>query len=100
MHDVLARVSLARLCHTLSRARSLGGMCNNISVSTIFFLGIIFSWAYHHMIYLYILFVSERPDIKSQFTSILYQLLLDPSDRVCFEAIMCVLGKSDATERY
>ncbi|ONK62002.1 uncharacterized protein A4U43_C08F35790 [Asparagus officinalis] len=65
LHDVLARVSLARLCHTLSRARSL----------------------------------EERPDIKSQFTSILYQLLLDPSDRVCFEAIMCVLGKSDTTER-
>ncbi|KAM0948360.1 putative SH3 domain-containing protein [Dioscorea sansibarensis] len=65
LHDVLARISLARLCHTLSRARSL----------------------------------DERPDIKSQFASILYQLLLDPSDRVCFEAILCVLGKFDNTER-
>lgn len=42
---------------------------------------------------------AERPDIKSQFTSVLYQLLLDPSDRVCFEAILCVLGKFDNTER-
>ncbi|XP_077225719.1 SH3 domain-containing protein isoform X2 [Tasmannia lanceolata] len=65
LHDVLARVSLARLCHTLSRARAL----------------------------------DERPDIKSQFTSVLYQLLLDPSERVCFEAILCVLGKFDNTER-
>ncbi|XXG66397.1 hypothetical protein AAC387_Pa05g3885 [Persea americana] len=65
LHDVLARISLARLCHTLSRARAL----------------------------------DERPDIKSQFTSVLYQLLLDPSDRVCFEAILCVLGKFDNTER-
>lgn len=65
LHDVLARVSLVRLCHTLSRARSL----------------------------------DERHDIRSQFTSLLYQLLLDPSERVCFEAIMCVLGKSDTTER-
>ncbi|KAI0502107.1 hypothetical protein KFK09_017053 [Dendrobium nobile] len=65
LHDVLARVSLARLCYMISRARSL----------------------------------DERPDIKSQFNSILYQLLLDPSDRVCFEAILCVLGKFDNTER-
>ncbi|CAA7389853.1 unnamed protein product [Spirodela intermedia] len=65
LHDVLARVSLARLCHTLSRARAL----------------------------------DERPDIKAQFLSLLYQLLLDPSDRVCFEAILCVLGKFDNTER-
>lgn len=41
----------------------------------------------------------ERPDIKSQFNSVLYQLLLDPSERVCFEAILCVLGKSDNTDR-
>ncbi|XP_074578374.1 uncharacterized protein LOC141834884 [Curcuma longa] len=65
LHDVLARVSLARLCHTISRARAL----------------------------------HERPDITSQFSSLLYQLLLDPSDRVCFEAILCVLGKFDNTER-
>ncbi|KAJ9145637.1 hypothetical protein P3X46_027999 [Hevea brasiliensis] len=65
LHDVLARVSLARLCHTISRARAL----------------------------------DERPDIKSQFNSVLYQLLLDPSERVCFEAILCVLGKCDNTER-
>lgn len=52
-----------------------------------------------YVVHLKNLFVSERPDIKSQFTSILYQLLLDPSDRVCFEAIMCVLGKSDTAER-
>ncbi|KAL5540138.1 hypothetical protein UlMin_042362 [Ulmus minor] len=65
LHDVLARVALARLCHTVSRARSL----------------------------------DERPDIKSQFNSVLYQLLLDPSERVCFEAILCVLGKHDNTER-
>ncbi|THU53595.1 hypothetical protein C4D60_Mb10t16080 [Musa balbisiana] len=65
LHDVLARVSLARLCHSLSRARAL----------------------------------DERPDITSQFSSLLYQLLLDPSDRVCFEAILCVLGKFDNTER-
>nr|XP_010928926.1 uncharacterized protein LOC105050551 isoform X2 [Elaeis guineensis] len=65
LHDVLARVFLARLCHTLSRARAL----------------------------------DERPDITSQYSSLLYQLLLDPSDRVCFEAILCVLGKFDSTER-
>ncbi|XP_011625800.1 uncharacterized protein LOC18440835 isoform X2 [Amborella trichopoda] len=65
LHDVLARICLARLCHTLSRTRTL----------------------------------DERPDIKAQFTAMLYQLLLDPSERVCFEAIMCVLGKFDNTER-
>jgi hypothetical protein len=65
LHDVLARVALAKLCYTISRARSL----------------------------------DERPDIKSQFNSLLYQLLLDPSERVCFEAILCVLGKFDNTER-
>ncbi|KAI4315583.1 hypothetical protein L6164_028378 [Bauhinia variegata] len=65
LHDVLARVSLARLCHTISRARVLDG----------------------------------GPDIRSQFNSVLYQLLLDPSERVCFEAILCVLGKYDNTER-
>ncbi|KAL3535010.1 hypothetical protein ACH5RR_003471 [Cinchona calisaya] len=65
LHDVLARVALARLCHTISRARSL----------------------------------DDRPDIRSQFGSVLYQLLLDPSERVCFEAILCVLGKLDNAER-
>ncbi|KAK7358477.1 hypothetical protein VNO77_00405 [Canavalia gladiata] len=65
LHDVLARVSLARLCCSISRARAL----------------------------------DERPDIRSQFNSVLYQLLLDPSERVCFEAILCVLGKYDNTER-
>lgn len=43
---------------------------------------------------------TDRPDIRSQFSSVLYQLLLDPSERVCFEAILCVLGKFDNTERY
>ncbi|KAL9230418.1 hypothetical protein vseg_005771 [Gypsophila vaccaria] len=66
LHDVFARVALAKLCHTVSRARAL----------------------------------DERPDIKSQFNSLLYQLLLDPSERVCFEAILCVLGKFDNSERY
>ncbi|CAM8931585.1 unnamed protein product [Rhodiola kirilowii] len=65
LHDVLARVSLTRLCYTLSRARAL----------------------------------DDRPDIKSQFSSVLFQLLLDPSERVCFEAISCVLGKFDNVER-
>ncbi|CAL4913702.1 unnamed protein product [Urochloa decumbens] len=65
LHDVLARVYLAKLCHSISRARAL----------------------------------DQRPDIKSQYSSLLYQLLLDPSDRVCFEAINCVLGKVDNTER-
>ncbi|XP_075509599.1 uncharacterized protein LOC142546012 [Primulina tabacum] len=65
LHDVLARVALAKLCHTVSRARAL----------------------------------DERPDVRSQFNSLLYQLLLDPSERVCFEAILCVLGKSDNSER-
>ncbi|XP_074353707.1 uncharacterized protein LOC141692692 isoform X2 [Apium graveolens] len=65
LHDVLARVALARLCYSISRARAL----------------------------------DERPDIKSQFNSLLYQLLLDPSERVCFEAIFCVLGKFDNAER-
>ncbi|KAK9055297.1 hypothetical protein SSX86_026379 [Deinandra increscens subsp. villosa] len=64
-HDVLARVSLARLCHTISRAKSL----------------------------------NERPDIKSQFNTLLYQLLTDPSDTVCFEAITCALGKYDNSDR-
>ncbi|KAF3503384.1 hypothetical protein F2Q69_00043284 [Brassica cretica] len=48
LNDVLARVALARLCHSISRARAL----------------------------------DERPDIRSHFNSILYQLLLDPSERV------------------
>lgn len=65
LHDVLARVYLARLCFILSRARVL----------------------------------DERPDLKSQYQTILYQLLLDPSERVCFEAIMCILGKFDNNER-
>ncbi|KAI5065823.1 hypothetical protein GOP47_0018447 [Adiantum capillus-veneris] len=65
LHDVLARVYLARLCFILSRARVL----------------------------------DERPDIRSQYQTILYQLLLDPSERVCFEAIMCILGKFDNNER-
>ncbi|KAK7251462.1 hypothetical protein RIF29_34686 [Crotalaria pallida] len=65
LNDVLARVSLARLCCAISRARAL----------------------------------DERPDIRSQFNSLLYQLLLDPSERVCFEAILCVIGKYDNTER-
>ncbi|KAL8036593.1 hypothetical protein ABFX02_12G168900 [Erythranthe guttata] len=65
LHDVLARIALAKLCHTVSRARAL----------------------------------DERPDVKSQFNSVLYQLLLDPSERVCFEAILCVLGKFDHMER-
>ncbi|CAN6301447.1 unnamed protein product [Urochloa humidicola] len=64
LHDVLARIYLAKLCHSISRARAL----------------------------------DQRPDIKSQYSSLLYQLLLDPSDRVCFEAINCVLGKVDNTE--
>ena len=42
----------------------------------------------------------ERPDIKSQFNTVLYQLLLDPSERVCFEAILCILGKHDNAEKY
>lgn len=49
--------------------------------------------------FLFYLHVTERPDIRSQFNSVLYQLLLDPSERVCFEAILCVLGKYDNTER-
>lgn len=65
LNDVLARVALAKLCHTVSRARAL----------------------------------DERPDIKSEFNSLLYQLLLDPSERVCFEAILCILGKFDSSER-
>ncbi|KAG8376312.1 hypothetical protein BUALT_Bualt09G0050200 [Buddleja alternifolia] len=65
LHDVLARVALAKLCHSVSRARAL----------------------------------DERPDVKNQFNSVLYQLLLDPSERVCFEAILCVLGKFDNSER-
>ncbi|CAN6868821.1 unnamed protein product [Brassica oleracea] len=65
LNDVLARVALARLCHSISRARAL----------------------------------DERPDIRSHFNSILYQLLLDPSERVCYEAILCILGKYDNTER-
>ncbi|KAI3772171.1 hypothetical protein L6452_03352 [Arctium lappa] len=64
-HDVLARVALVRLCHTISRAKSL----------------------------------NERMDIKSQFNALLYQLLIDPSDTVCFEAITCALGKSDDADR-
>nr|VDD31663.1 unnamed protein product [Brassica oleracea] len=66
LNDVLARVALARLCHSISRARAL----------------------------------DERPDIRSHFNSILYQLLLDPSERVCYEAILCILGKYDNTERH
>lgn len=64
IHDVLARVYLARLCYILSRAKVL----------------------------------DERPEVRTQFTTILYQLLLDPSERVCFEAVSCILGKFDASE--
>lgn len=42
---------------------------------------------------------TERADIRSRFNSVLYQLLLDPSERVCFEAILCILGKHDSAER-
>ncbi|KAJ8769155.1 hypothetical protein K2173_000930 [Erythroxylum novogranatense] len=65
LDDVLAKVALARLCHSICRARAL----------------------------------DERPDMKSQFKSILHQLLVDPSERVCFEAILCLLGKYDNSER-
>ncbi|KAG6554798.1 hypothetical protein Mapa_003818 [Marchantia paleacea] len=64
IHDVLARVYLARLCYILSSADAL----------------------------------DEKPDLKSHFRTILYQLLLDPSERVCFEAINCILGKVDGSE--
>ncbi|EPS74325.1 hypothetical protein M569_00428, partial [Genlisea aurea] len=65
LHDVLARVALAKLCYAISRARAL----------------------------------DDRPDIKSQFNSVLFQLILDPSERVFFEAVLCVLGKFDNSER-
>ncbi|KZV39204.1 hypothetical protein F511_29570 [Dorcoceras hygrometricum] len=78
LHDVLARVALAKLCHTVSRARALDGRNSNDA---------------------FVVASSERPDVRSQFNSLLYQLLLDPSERVCFEAILCVLGKSDNSER-
>ncbi|KAL3696977.1 hypothetical protein R1sor_011053 [Riccia sorocarpa] len=42
--------------------------------------------------------LDEKPDLKSHFRTILYQLLLDPSERVCFEAIDCILGKVDGSE--
>ncbi|KAJ7571646.1 hypothetical protein O6H91_01G170400 [Diphasiastrum complanatum] len=42
--------------------------------------------------------IDERMDLRSQFTTLLYQLLLDPSERVCFEAITCILGKFDSHE--
>lgn len=45
------------------------------------------------------LILAERPEVRTQFTTILYQLLLDPSERVCFEAVSCILGKFDASER-
>ncbi|CAA0842172.1 SH3 domain-containing protein [Striga hermonthica] len=58
LNDVLARVALAKLCHSVSKANAL----------------------------------DERPDIKSQFDPLICQLLLDPSGRVCLEAILCVVG--------
>lgn len=91
LHDVLARVALAKLCHTVSRARALDGTlittelyaCSSRNANDVFVVA-----------------SSERLDVRSQFNSLLYQLLLDPSERVCFEAILCVLGKSDNSERY
>ncbi|KVI11863.1 Armadillo-type fold [Cynara cardunculus var. scolymus] len=82
-HDVLARVALARLCHTISRAKSLNGLyCLHCLTSML-----IIEWC------------NERMDIKSQFNVLLYQLLIDPSDTVCFAAITCALGKSDNADR-
>ncbi|KAL4571181.1 hypothetical protein LXL04_017933 [Taraxacum kok-saghyz] len=63
--DVLARLALARLCHTISRSKTL----------------------------------NERPEVKSQFNDLLYQLIIDNSATVCFEAISCALGKSDNADR-
>ncbi|KAL7590700.1 hypothetical protein Lser_V15G38237 [Lactuca serriola] len=40
-----------------------------------------------------------RADIKSQFNDLLYQLIIDRSATVCFEAIACALGKSDNADR-
>lgn len=120
MHDVLARVALAKLCHTISRARSLDGMCiwgshglQLESFVTFSFLTII-QFLYFSFSFLlcesYLskinsclcsqMLCTDRPDIRSQFSSVLYQLLLDPNERVCFEAILCVLGKFDNAERY
>ncbi|CAM6094529.1 unnamed protein product [Calypogeia fissa] len=42
--------------------------------------------------------LDEKPDLKAHFRTILYQLLLDPSERVCFEAITCILGKVEGNE--
>lgn len=100
LHDALARVSLARLCRTLSKARSLDGKCNSYHIQIINFLRNIFPLVFLLCAVSENYMHSEVPELKSQFTSILYQLILDPCDRVCFEAIMCVLGKSDGTERY
>ncbi|KAL0734398.1 hypothetical protein Bca4012_010608 [Brassica carinata] len=61
LNDVLARVALARLCHSISRARAL----------------------------------DERPDIRSHFNSILYQLLLDPSERVLSDQHSIALFRTD-----
>ena len=100
LNDVLARVALAKLCHSLSRARALDGKWIEM-IFHIWLEGIIkcprISYIGHFVtnaVY------AERPDIKSQFNSLLYQLLVDPSERVCFQAIQCVLGKFDNSEGY
>lgn len=98
LHDVLARVFLARLCHTLSTARALDG-----EHTSKIFLQIPFKLICMHLSFdvwcLKSYLNAEMPDSKSQFTHLLYQLLLDPSERVCFEALLCLLGKFDNTDR-
>ena len=75
----------------------LGHLMVNLFEILFALLGLVFPWIYDVIGFLKS--GAERPDITSQFTSILYQLLLDPSERVCFEAILCVLGRTDTTER-
>lgn len=100
IHDVLARVYLARLCYILSRARVLDGRLSTAPCRPLNFFWSNYSTLCWQLWLLTVLLVlAERPEVKTQFTTILYQLLLDPSERVCFEAITCILGKFDATER-
>jgi len=79
LHDVLSRVSLGRLCHTLCRARSLDGMCNiAITLKLLIFFQMFFPWDYAYMAYMKITFIQRflSLNLSSLLSSINFSLIL------------------------
>lgn len=89
-----------RPCPCLSCPALLHSFSSKSSWRWVFFLFLLIWPMLMDIFLIWMPILAERPEVKGQFTTILYQLLLDPSERVCFEAISCVLGKFDASERY